>query len=197
MIFCMPPFVLDRSRLVEQESCIFCSSPLELTDEHIFPASLGGEDVISKGSCSACNHAFSARFEAAYNNGFKPLCYLLRIGNRERKVPSIKAATVIDGTKLDLVLEANGNFEFQEKKEERLTDTGEKAAHYLLFSEKSKQRLRDRAERRGETLEGIEGDGRPITFEPESFMPLDFIGADCAIRSVTKIALMAVAKVGG
>jgi hypothetical protein len=57
--------------------------------------------------------------------------------------------------------------------------------------------LQKRAERRGERLVGAEGDGRAIEFEPESFMSLEFIGRQAALRTATKVALMALAKVAG
>jgi hypothetical protein len=182
---------------VEDEHCIFCPSSLDLTDEHVFPAALGSEDVVPRGSCSRCNGAFNTRFEVEFNNGFKHLCYLLKIGNREAKIPSLDAVTVIDGAKLNLVLHPDGGFTMQDKKEESVLETGEKVTHYLLFSEERKQRLRERAERRGQRLEGIEGNGKPIIFEPQSFMSLEFIGTPVALRSATKVALMAVAKVIG
>jgi hypothetical protein len=179
------------------DSCLFCPARENLTDEHIFPAALGGEDAVHNGSCVPCNNGFSAKFEAEFNNGLKNLCYVLRIGNREREVPSIDAVALIDGRKFNVVLRPNGKCEIQDKKEERVSDSGKKVIDYFLFSDSSIRRLEERAEKRGQQLHGVDRDGRPIEFEPESYMPLDFIGEECALRTATKIALTAVAKLAG
>jgi hypothetical protein len=179
------------------DSCLFCAARENLTDEHIFPAALGGEDAVHNGSCRRCNNEFSARFEAEFNNGLKNLCHVLRIGNRERAVPSIDAVALIDGRKFDVVLRPTGKFEIQDKKEERVFDSGKKVIEYFLFSDASLKRLEERAERRGQQLHGVEREGKPIEFEPESYMPLDFIAQECALLTATKVALIAVAKVAG
>lgn len=177
--------------------CLFCGTEEDLTDEHVIPAALGGDDVVSRGSCSSCNGLFSQQFEAGFINALKHVCHVLGVENRTGEVPSISATTVIDGSKFNLVLRPGGTVELQERKEERVLETGKKVAEYALFSEASVKRLQERAARRGERLENIQSEGRPIEFEPESFMPLDFLNQPAALRSATKVAFMALAKVGG
>jgi HNH endonuclease len=181
----------------EEHGCIVCGRIEKLTDEHIFPAALGGEDVVRDATCQPCNALFSHDFEAAFVNALKPLCYILRIGNREGEIPSIETTAKIDDREFKVILHPDGGMHIQDKKEERILDSGVKEKRYWLFSKGTKEQLESRAARRGERVEIITGNGRPIEFEPESFMALDFIGSQEALRTATKIAFMAlVYKVG-
>lgn len=50
-----------------EEGCIYCSKPNQFTDEHVFPAGMGGDDqnyLISKGVCGHCNTKVFSAFEA-------------------------------------------------------------------------------------------------------------------------------------
>jgi hypothetical protein len=181
----------------EAAMCLLCGSTENLTDEHIIPAALGGDDVVPNGSCSKCNGTSSREFEAEFTNGLKHVCHILGVENRTGRVPSIAGVTVINGTKLNIVLQPGGKFQFQEKKEERILDTGKKVTDYFLFSDAKVKQIQERLTRRGERLEITEPDGRPIEFEPQSSMPLDFIGEQCALRTATKVAYFAIAKVAG
>jgi hypothetical protein len=59
--------------------------------------------------------------------------------------------------------------------------------------------VRERLERRGERLvkEFTPQSVRSIEFEPESFMPLDFMAQQAALRTATKVAYFAMAKKAG
>src|SRR6185437_10504929 len=177
--------------------CLFCPCSERLTDEHVFPAALGCEDVVPSASCGVCNGTFSEEFEAKFNKLLKPVCYLLRIGNRQGKVPSIDAVTVVDGREFKLVLRPDRTFQLRNKVEHRVLESGERVTDYFIFSKEDKENLRERARKRNERLERVENDGKPIQFEPESFMRLDFVNQPVALRSATKAAVMALAKVAG
>jgi hypothetical protein len=90
----------------------------------------------------------SSGFEAEFNNGLKHVCHLLGVGNRQEKVPSIAAVTVIDGTKFNLVLQPGGKARFQDKKEEQILDSGKKVTHWILSSETSVKKTVERLARR-------------------------------------------------
>lgn len=174
-----------------------CGHTEKLTGEHIFPAALGGEDVVSDATCQPCNALFSQEFEATFVDALKPLCYILRIGNREGDIPSIATTAKIDDREFKVILHADGSMHIQDKKEERLLDSGAKERRYWLFSKNAQDRLESRAAKRGERLEIAAEDGRPIEFEPQSFMALDFIGSQETLRTVTKIAFITVVfKIG-
>lgn len=186
--------VEDRQN--ETDKCLLCGVSENLTEEHIIPAALGGDDVVPNGSCLKCNGDSSREYEAAFNNALKNVCHVLGVGNRQKEVPSIRAVAVIDGSKFNVVLERGGKFRLQEKKEQRVLENGKKVTDYFLFSDERVKEVQERLERRGERLvqDFTPHTVRPIEFEPESFMPLDFIGEQAALRTATKIAYFAMAK---
>jgi hypothetical protein len=79
--------------------CIFCSSPDNLTDEHVFPAFMGGELEVKDGSCMQCNREFGLA-EAQLKEPITPLLNLLQISNRYDVVPNSQLQANIRG--LDL-----------------------------------------------------------------------------------------------
>ena len=66
----------------------------ELTDEHIFPAALGGTLVIENGSCTTCNNGCS-KFEQAVATELTPLRNLLQIPDRRGEVPHTHATVKV------------------------------------------------------------------------------------------------------
>lgn len=181
------------------DKCLLCGTAENLTDEHIFPAALGGEDVVPSGTCSRCNGDSSQGYEAQFNNALKTVCHVLGIGNRQGDVPSIPAMAVIDGTRFNLVLDHGGKFRLQEKKEERILENGKKVIDYFVFSDEKVKEVEERLQRRGERLvqEFTPQSVKPIEFEPESFMPLDFIAEQAALRTATKVAYFVLVKKAG
>lgn len=51
-------YAFRRQIVAAQMSCIFCRSNANLTDEHVFPAFMGGELIVKDGSCETCNRDF-------------------------------------------------------------------------------------------------------------------------------------------
>src|ERR1017187_3831274 len=78
--------------------CLFClhegeGGSVRFTDEHVFPAALGGNLTVRDGSCDSCNHA-NSKFEQALAVELTPIRMLLQIPDRYGNVPST-AATII------------------------------------------------------------------------------------------------------
>lgn len=76
--------------------CLFClreAEDVRFTDEHVFPAALGGNLMVKDGSCHVCNHGTS-KFEQAIAGELMPIRMLLQIPDRYGKVPQT-AATII------------------------------------------------------------------------------------------------------
>ncbi len=76
--------------------CIFCASQENLTDEHVFPAFMGGELEVKSGSCNRCNGDFSDA-EAALKEATRPLLNLLKIKNRYGIVPNARVNAEVRG----------------------------------------------------------------------------------------------------
>ena len=78
--------------------CIFCPrEEYPLSEEHVFPAALGGVLVVEDAVCTACNNGFS-QFEQPLNMELAPLRLFLRIPDRYGRIPYAEA-TVKTATK--------------------------------------------------------------------------------------------------
>src|SRR5260370_17145868 len=77
--------------------CLFClqgeGEAVLFTDEHVFPAALGGNVIVKDGSCDGCNHG-NSEFEPALHVGLSPLRLLLQIPLRYGKVQRTAATFV-------------------------------------------------------------------------------------------------------
>jgi hypothetical protein len=81
-------------------ACLFCRTQNQLTDEHIFPAFMGGTLVIKDGSCQQCNKSFG-RDENEIRSHTVSLLNLLQIGNRYKRVPLAKVEARIRGLDME------------------------------------------------------------------------------------------------
>jgi hypothetical protein len=180
-----------------ERRCFLCRTayPVEdLTDEHLFPASIGGELVARSATCRACNNHCSAAFEAKFANSVKVLTSVMGIANRRGDVPSIDVSFRIDGRPFRGVLHSDGELVIQNRREQEVTEHGKVVKRWWLFTNDSFEQLQKKAAKRGELLVIEEPDGRDIEFVPESFMPLDFINSLEAKRTAAKVALTCVAE---
>ena len=118
---------------------------------------------------------------------------MLGIANRKGDVPNIDVTLRIDGRLFKGVLHADGELEIQNQYERQQTPDGKMVKRWWLFTDESLEQLQKRAAKRGEQLVMEEPVGRDIEFEPESFMPLDFINSPEAKRTAAKVALTCVA----
>jgi HNH endonuclease len=91
------------------QRCLFCEKEYEkLSNEHVFPAALGGNLELRDGVCTNCNNEFS-KFERVLAKELGPIRLLLNIPDRYGDIPSAdavaktkdgeyKATTNADGT---------------------------------------------------------------------------------------------------
>jgi len=91
--------------------CLFCLRDVkELTDEHVFPAALGG-DLVVKGTCVECvndKRSFSKEFEQPFAMELAPIRNQLLIHDRQGNVPTVLAKAEIGGRELDAKLLGDG-----------------------------------------------------------------------------------------
>ena len=71
--------------------CLFCPREQDhLTDEHVFPAALGGTLILKNAVRDVCNHGFS-EFEQRISFELAPIRFLLQIPDRRGKIPTVQA----------------------------------------------------------------------------------------------------------
>src|SRR5438477_5346792 len=93
--------------------CLFCLRVGEgyavgFTDDHVFPAALGGNVIVKDGSCDSCNHG-NSKFEQALAVELTPIRMLLQIPDRYGKVPHTAATIVTPEKTYDGRVKGDGN----------------------------------------------------------------------------------------
>jgi hypothetical protein len=172
-------------------ACLFCLREHEhLTDEHVFPASLGGDLVLEQAACVSCNNGFSKAFEQAIAKEFVDFRRLLLIPDRYGKVPELRVKVEVDGKTLDGKLLVDKTIQLKPVvtviKQNGIVDIT-----HEHVTERQKEELRKKAVEEGwELTEGVtEGREVGVTVSGD----LKFIDSPELLRCVAKIAYTALA----
>jgi hypothetical protein len=134
--------------------CIFCRSEEQLTEEHVFPAFMGGEVTVKNGSCDRCNEIFG-RAEATIKHATIPLLNLLKIENRDGKVPNAPlrvAVRNIDMKNLPGFMDGSGNIKLRDHVREVLDDDGKKIRKGFFVTREGSETFAERELKRGGKL---------------------------------------------
>jgi hypothetical protein len=166
--------------------CLFCLRERDqLTDEHVFPAALGGALVVPDASCPDCNNSFSKAFEQAVAGHFAGFRRLLLIPDRYGKVPELFVSVEADGQMLDAKLMPDGGVQLKPVVT-YVKSNGVAEVMYQHPTKKQEERLRKEAEEKG--LELIEEDNPSREVTVNMAGDLAFIDSPEVLRTVTKIA---------
>ncbi|HYH01263.1 MAG TPA: HNH endonuclease [Terriglobales bacterium] len=171
--------------MLVDRTCIFCAADRRLTDEHVIPASLGGDLVIAGGSCATCNNRCSHEFEAAFINNLLVVRHLLGIANRAGKIPSVPVTFPIRGASATGVLTPEHEF--------CPNDTVIKAAapeqdEYWMFTGRGRRKLERHAEQSGKRIVPLDPTECFVAVRPRSSIELNFVTEESAKRAVAKVA---------
>lgn len=180
--------------------CLFClrdeeGDAIRFTDEHVFPASLGGGLAVKDGSCEACNHG-NSKFEQALASELKPIRMLLQIPDRYGVVPSSQVTIITPAQTYNGRVGGDGKVEVTPLVTQEQNEKGEPERVYRFLSDEGKEKLRARAKIRGQQLIEI-GPGEPITAEVHIIGDLKTIGEQSGLRVVAKIAYVGLAHLVG
>jgi len=169
--------------------CIFClkeKPESELTDEHVFPAALGGVLVIKNGSCVTCNNGCS-KFEQALATELVPLRRLLQIPDRRGEVPHTPATVKVGEKEYEARVKSDGTVQLKPVVTEVLGSGGVREFIHQFATERQKEKLRAEAKEKG--LQFIEsGPGEPVRGEVHVGGELELIGTAEGLRTAAKIA---------
>lgn len=173
-------------------ACIFCGNTDDLTDEHVFPAFMGGELVVANGSCSTCNKGYSAD-EAAIKKEIIPLLNLLQIENRYNIVPNAPLKANVRGLDLkDLpaFMDGRGNINLLDVVKEATAEDGRRLRQGFFLTRESGQRFAERARAKG--LDVIERTvPTEIVIDATYTITVHFVASVPARKVAAKIALTA------
>jgi len=176
--------------------CIFCLKEFEeLTDEHVFPAALGGVLVLKNSVCAVCNNGFS-KFEQPLATELTPLRLLLQIPDRRGEIPQAAATVKTQDKEYAARVTGDGKVQFKPIVAEVMTTEGKKEYWYKFATERQKDKLRQEAKEKGHQF--IEtGPGKPEEAEVHLGGELEAIGSEAGLRTTSKIAYVGVAHIAG
>ena len=178
--------------------CLFClqegkGGSVHFTDEHVFPAALGGHLTVRDGSCDACNHG-NSKFEQALAGELTPIRMLLQIPDRYGNVP-LTTATIITAEKTyDGRVKGDGRVLVKPLVTEE--KNGQREFVHRFLTDRQKEKLRVQAKEKGQKLVEI-GPEDPVTAEVHIGGDLMVIGSQDGLRTVAKIAYVALAYIVG
>jgi len=173
---------------------MFCKSELNLTDEHVFPAFMGGELEVGDGSCKACNGEMGT-FEAAIKDDTKLLLNLLQIENRYGVVPQGKVDVEIRGMDKKGLLgfvDGKGVLSLRDVVTKTRMLDGKRREEGFFVSKDTADKFVERARKRGQHVEEIQFP-QQIVIEGTYSVRLGFAFSLEARKVAAKIALTAIA----
>jgi hypothetical protein len=171
--------------------CLFCLEEREkLTDEHVFPAALGGNLIVANASCAECNNSFSNQFEQKIAGRLADFRRLLLIPDRRGSVPEIFVHVETNGETLDAKLMPDGQIQLKPLVT-RVKKDGATEITFQHMTKRQKEDLRRQAQEEG--IEFTEEITPARKAEVNISGDPDFIGSQEMLRTVTKIAYTALA----
>lgn len=171
--------------------CLFCRVEFEkLTDEHVFPAAIGGGLVVKGATCAGCNNGLSKKFEQEISGRFVHFRRLLDLKDRRGRIPVIEVTVKVDGQERPASLLPDGKTILRPRVTETVHD-GVVETVYENLPEADKENLRKKAEEKGLQLveEPTPGGEAEASFSGQ----LDFLTSEEMFRYVAKIAYTALA----
>jgi hypothetical protein len=135
-------------------ACIFCGSKENLTDEHIFPAFMGGELKVPNGSCERCNREYSIA-EAALKQATIPLLNVLQIENRDGVVPNAPLSAQILGLdlkNLPAFMDGEGEIRLKDVVKNSITAEGRNIRQGFFITKEGVDTFTERGRKRGDEL---------------------------------------------
>jgi hypothetical protein len=173
--------------------CIFCGSNENLTDEHVFPAFMGGKLEVIDGSCKGCNGSYSSA-EAALKEATLPLLNLLQVKNRYGVVPNAPLNAEIRGLdmkNLGAFMDGQGEIKLLDKVEPLVVD-GRNIRRGFFITKLGGDTFIERGRKRGDQLIPKEVP-ETIVIDANYTLDTSFAKTLEARRIAAKIALTAIA----
>lgn len=149
-----PPF--SEIRIAGMPQCLFClregeSDAVHFTDEHVFPAALGGSLVVKDGTCDKCSHG-NSKFEQALAIELTPIRMLLQVPDRYGKVPHTAATLVTPEKTYDGRVKGDGSVVVKPVITQEKNEKGDPEFVHRFLTDVQKEKLREQARKKGQQL---------------------------------------------
>jgi hypothetical protein len=176
--------------------CHFCDREFEnLSEEHIFPAALGGKLILRNCSCTACNNGFS-QFETPLSEELAPLRLLLRIPDRRGNPPQVDATAKTQDKEYQARIKSDGSVQIRPVVTVVPGPNGSKDIIFQFATEQQKEQMRRDAQAgKIQLLESEPGEGQEAEIHVSG--DLRFIGSPEGLRTAAKIGYTTLARVTG
>ncbi len=176
--------------------CLFCEKDFtKLSNEHVFPAALGGNLELRDGVCEKCNNDFS-KFESPVAKELVPIRLLLKIPDRDGEIPEADAIAKTKGKEYVAKAQPDGNVRLRPIVTAVKGGDGSKEIHFQFATEAQIEKLRRDAE--AGKFQLLESEPSPSEeAEVEVSGDLRVIGSIDGLRTAAKIAFIGLAFCGG
>lgn len=176
--------------------CHFCGREFEnLSEEHIFPAALGGRLIVRNCSCTECNNGFS-EFETPLARELAPLRLLLRIPDRRGNPPQVDATAKTKDNQYEARIKSDGSVQIKPVVTVVPGPNGSKEIVFQFATEQQKEQMRRDAQAgKIQLLESEPGEEQEAEIHVSG--DLKFIGSSEGLRTAAKIGYTTLARVAG
>jgi hypothetical protein len=172
--------------------CVFCPNEENpLSEEHVFPAALGGALVVEDCVCTSCNNGFS-KFEQPLIREMAPLRFILQIPDRYGKLPYAEATAKTETKEYDARVMPDGSVQLKRIVTKIVKPDGKTEYLHQFLTERQRERLEAESKEKGWQLIQ-EGPGELEQAEIHIGGELEVIGSRDGRRTVAKIAFMGLA----
>jgi hypothetical protein len=173
--------------------CLFCKKECEKpSDEHVFPAALGGNLVIPAGACTECNNSFS-KAEQLLTSELAPIRFIFQIPDRYGKVPQVTATARTASREYQARVRGDGTVVLKPVVTEEKDASGRREFVHRFLTDEQKERLRQQALESGHDFVENTEPGDPEQAEIHIGGDLKVIGSLEGLRAVAKIAYVGLA----
>jgi hypothetical protein len=174
--------------------CIFGKGEKDLTDEHVFPAFIGGTLTVKNGSCRKCN-AEASKFEDKVAGQTKIARHIFEVPNRYGQVPSAPVKVEIPETGLAPITgrrQPDGEIQLQDFVASVKTDDVKKVREGFFITQENAEKFIEKSRSRGEKVTELDVP-KEVTLLSSGQQVIDFAFSPDMRRMVAKIALVATA----
>lgn len=176
--------------------CLFgLKEHIELTEEHVFPAALGGNLVIKNSACSVCNSNCSS-FEQPLAEELAPVRLLLKIPDRYGKTPQVEATAKTRDREYAARIKSDGSIQIRPIVTVINGKGGSKEIVYQFMTDRQREKLQREAKEKGfQLLESEAGAGEEAEIHVSG--DLRVIGSQEGLRTAAKIGYVGLAYYAG
>jgi hypothetical protein len=172
--------------------CIFCLEDKELTEEHVFPAALGGGLGVPDSVCEKDNNGFSKAFEQVLFEELRPIRLMFQIPDRYGKVPAADATIHVGGAKFAGRVQGDGVVRVKPVIKEGRGPDGSREQHGSFLTEAIKKDWASKVDE-GKFVVVDAPSGGPIPAEVHVGGDLEICCGPEGLRNAAKIAFVGLA----